>query len=169
MATLHECADGTRLVFIKGAVERRATYAAVTACREAGVEVKMITGDHPATARAIADRFGLTTAATVTRQDLRDLPAERLRRLVGETSVFATVSPEQKLTLVDALQHKEHGVAMTGDGVNDAPAQRRADIGVAMGRGGTEVAKQAADMVLANDPRRYHVCQSCPPRSCGST
>ena len=101
---------------------------AVRACREAGIEVRMITGDHPATARAIARCF--------------DIPAE---------AVHARVSPEEKLRLVTEFQAQGHVVAMTGDGVNDAPALRRADIGIAMGGGGTEVAKQAADMVLADD------------------
>ncbi|MFD6069033.1 HAD-IC family P-type ATPase [Amycolatopsis lurida] len=99
---------------------------AVRACREAGIEVTMITGDHPATAQAIAAEFGIE-------------------------SVHARVSPEEKLRLVKEIQQRGEVVAMTGDGVNDAPALRRADIGVAMGRGGTEVAKQAADMVLADD------------------
>jgi cation-transporting P-type ATPase F len=101
---------------------------AVHACRAAGIEVRMITGDHPATARAIAGHF--------------DIPAD---------AVYARVSPEEKLRLVKQFQAQGHVVAMTGDGVNDAPALRRADIGVAMGRGGTEVAKQSADMVLADD------------------
>jgi cation-transporting ATPase F len=101
---------------------------AVLACRAAGIEVRMITGDHPVTARAIAGHF--------------DIP---------EDAVYARVSPEEKLRLVKEFQSQGHVVAMTGDGVNDAPALRRADIGVAMGRGGTEVAKQAADMVLADD------------------
>ncbi|HEX7304977.1 HAD-IC family P-type ATPase, partial [Lentzea sp.] len=99
---------------------------AVRACRAAGVEVKMITGDHPATARAIAAEFGIS-------------------------DVYARVAPEEKLRLVEQFQADGQVVAMTGDGVNDAPALRRADIGVAMGRGGTEVAKQAADMVLTDD------------------
>ncbi|MGW4213621.1 HAD-IC family P-type ATPase [Lentzea sp. NPDC004789] len=99
---------------------------AVHACQAAGIEVKMITGDHPATARAIAAEFGIT-------------------------DVHARVAPEEKLRLVKQFQACGEVVAMTGDGVNDAPALRRADIGVAMGRGGTEVAKQAADMVLTDD------------------
>lgn len=101
---------------------------AVRACQAAGIEVRMITGDHHATARAIADHFSL-----------------------AEDAVHARVSPEEKLRLVERLQARGEVVAMTGDGVNDAPAVRRADIGVAMGRGGTEVAKQAADMVLTDD------------------
>ncbi|WP_410582570.1 cation-translocating P-type ATPase [Amycolatopsis sp. lyj-108] len=129
---------------------RPAAIAAVADCRAAGVRVKMITGDHPATASAVATSFGLDPAA-VTGRDLRDLTPERLREVAERTSVFARVSPEQKLALVGALQEQGHVVAMTGDGVNDAPALRRADIGVAMGRGGTEVARQAADMVLADD------------------
>ncbi|MFS8102605.1 HAD-IC family P-type ATPase [Lentzea alba] len=99
---------------------------AVRACQAAGIEVKMITGDHPATARSIAAEFGIT-------------------------SVHARVAPEEKLRLVKEIQAGGDVVAMTGDGVNDAPALRRADIGVAMGKGGTEVAKQAADMVLTDD------------------
>ncbi|MGZ3147260.1 HAD-IC family P-type ATPase [Lentzea chajnantorensis] len=99
---------------------------AVHACQAAGIEVKMITGDHPATARSIAAHF-----------DIDD--------------VYARVSPEEKLRLVTEFQARGEVVAMTGDGVNDAPALRRADIGVAMGKGGTEVAKQAADMVLTDD------------------
>ncbi|WP_330276340.1 HAD-IC family P-type ATPase [Lentzea sp. NBC_00516] len=99
---------------------------AVRACQAAGIEVRMITGDHPATARAIAEEFGIT-------------------------DVHARVAPEEKLRLVKEIQAGGEVVAMTGDGVNDAPALRRADIGVAMGKGGTEVAKQAADMVLTDD------------------
>ncbi len=129
---------------------RPAAVAAVEACQAAGVEVKMITGDHPGTASAIAAHFGLH-GATVTGHDLRGMSSAELSRVAARTSVFARVSPEQKLELVEALQQRGNVVAMTGDGVNDAPALRRADIGVAMGRGGTEVAKQAADMVLADD------------------
>nr|CEL19737.1 Cation-transporting ATPase, E1-E2 family [Kibdelosporangium sp. MJ126-NF4]CTQ96962.1 Cation-transporting ATPase [Kibdelosporangium sp. MJ126-NF4] len=125
---------------------RPEALAAVAACRQAGIEVKMITGDHGATARAIADDFGLGQGV-VSGTEINATPDDDLARM----SVFARVSPEQKLRLVELLQRKGHVVAMTGDGVNDAPALRQADIGVAMGRGGTQAAKEAADMVLADD------------------
>jgi cation-transporting P-type ATPase F len=133
---------------------RPAALTAVEACRVAGIEVKMITGDHAGTARAIAERFGLGGAAgpvAVTGAELAACPDEDLADLAERTSVFARVSPEQKLRLVETLQERGHVVAMTGDGVNDAPALRRADIGIAMGLSGTEVAKEAADMVLTDD------------------
>ncbi|WP_249523270.1 HAD-IC family P-type ATPase [Modestobacter marinus] len=127
---------------------------AVSACRDAGIEVKMITGDHAGTARAIAERFALGhggVPTVVTGTDLAACPDEDLPELVAGTAVFARVSPEQKLRLVRSLQAAGHVADLTGDGVNDAPALRRADIGVAMGEGGTEVAKEAADMVLTDD------------------
>ncbi len=123
---------------------------AVHACLTAGVQVKMITGDHAATARAIGERIGLDGRA-MTGADLAACPDGELPRAVEETAVFARVSPEQKLRLVRALQSRSHVIAMTGDGVNDAPALKQADIGVAMGRGGTEVAKESADIVLTDD------------------
>ncbi len=129
---------------------RAASPGAVRACLDAGIDVKMITGDHATTARAVAAKVGLGGTA-VTGAELADCPDERLPELAESTAVFARVSPEQKLRLVDALQSRGHVIAMTGDGVNDAPALKRADIGVAMGRGGTEVAKEAADMVLTDD------------------
>ncbi len=129
--------------------------AAVENCHAAGIEVKMITGDHAGTARAIAARVGILpeheTGAVLTGRDLDVLSDDEYADAVDQVSVFARVSPEQKLRLVRALQTRGHVVAMTGDGVNDAPALRQADIGVAMGRGGTEVAKEAADMVLTDD------------------
>jgi cation-transporting ATPase F len=136
---------------------RAAATAAVAACRSAGIAVKMITGDHVGTASAIAQNVGLTEPAdpgpstVLLGADLAGIPSEELPDAVEQASVFARVSPEQKLRLVEALQTKGHVVAMTGDGVNDAPALRQANIGVAMGRGGTEVAKDAADMVLTDD------------------
>lgn len=130
---------------------------AVARCQEAGIEVKMMTGDHAVTASAVAAEFGLEGGAVgrpgnvVTGPELAATPPERLPALGKETAVFARVSPEQKLRLVEALQGQGEIVAMTGDGVNDAPALRQADIGVAMGHVGTEVAKEAGDIVLTDD------------------
>ncbi|RLA18269.1 MAG: cation-transporting P-type ATPase, partial [Gammaproteobacteria bacterium] len=128
---------------------------AVHACQSAGIQVKMITGDHAITASAIACQIGLKGCekeqAVTTGRVLAGLSDSELVDLVDNTVVFARVSPEQKLRLVEALQLKGHIVAMTGDGVNDAPALHRANIGIAMGRTGTEVSKEAADMVLTND------------------
>jgi cation-transporting ATPase F len=134
---------------------RPAAVDAVRSCQVAGIDVKMITGDHAATAAAIAEQVGILRpdhrGAVLTGAELAALPAEEAADAVAATAVFARVSPEQKLRLVDALQARGQVVAMTGDGVNDAPALRQADIGVAMGFGGTEVAKEAADMVLTDD------------------
>jgi cation-transporting ATPase F len=137
---------------------RPEAIAAVRACHDAGIAVKMITGDHAATAQAIAQQIGLDAAGApaerpvvMTGRALADCPQEQLPDAAERTTVFARVSPEQKLRLVEALQTRGHIVAMTGDGVNDAPALKQADIGVAMGRSGTEVAKEAAAMVLTDD------------------
>ncbi|HET9740414.1 MAG TPA: HAD-IC family P-type ATPase [Solirubrobacteraceae bacterium] len=129
---------------------RDSALAAVSACREAGVDVKMITGDHVSTARAIASRFGLAGAA-LTGRELDALDDGQLERAAGEGTVFARVAPEHKLRLVRALQARGEVVAMTGDGVNDAPALKQADIGVAMGESGTAAAREAADVVLTDD------------------
>ena len=131
---------------------RPEAIAAVAECRAAGIRVKMITGDHPGTARAIAAALGLVDQRrALTGTDLDALDDAALRAAAAGTDVFARTSPEQKLRLVTALQAEGGVVAMTGDGVNDAPALKRADVGVAMGRKGTEAAKEAADMVLADD------------------
>lgn len=133
---------------------RSEAVTAVAACRRAGIAVKMITGDHAATAAAIAARVGLTgdgAPRAVTGAELERCPDDRLGALAAASQVFARVSAEQKLRLVRALQQRGEIVAMTGDGVNDAPALSQADIGVAMGRGGTEVARESADIVLADD------------------
>ena len=135
---------------------RPEAIAAVAACHTAGIDVKMITGDHRTTAVAIAGQIGIGPPAgdgpgALTGSELARLAPAELPAAVERTSVFARVSPEQKLRLVQGLQSRGHVVAMTGDGVNDAPALRQADIGVAMGEGGTEVAKDAADMVLTDD------------------
>ncbi|HEX5356619.1 MAG TPA: cation-translocating P-type ATPase [Aquabacterium sp.] len=125
---------------------------AVQACREAGIKVIMITGDHPATAKAMADQAGLDVHADVVRgEDLQGLSDEALKACVARASVFARVMPEQKLRIVQALQAQGHVVAMTGDGVNDAPSLKAADIGVAMGSRGTDVAREASAMVLLDD------------------
>ncbi len=138
---------------------RESSARAVEICRQAGIGVKMITGDHALTAEAIARKINMLEAATerpdapdvLTGADIADLNDEDFVRAAETATVFARVTPEQKLRLVEALQDRAHVVAMTGDGVNDAPALRQADIGVAMGRNGTEVAKEASDMVLLDD------------------
>lgn len=127
--------------------------AAVRHCRDAGIVVKMVTGDHLGTAREIARRMCLDDEpiCALSGKELEGLSEEELATAVEKAAVFARVTAEQKLHLVRALQAHGHVVAMTGDGVNDAPALKQADIGVAMGRGGTEVARMAADMVLTDD------------------
>jgi len=130
---------------------REEAIAAVRDCRAAGIRVKMITGDHADTASAIAIQLGIGNGRVLAGGELDALDDEALRQAVQEVDVFARASPEHKLRLVTALQANGEIVAMTGDGVNDAPALKRADIGVAMGMKGTEVAKEAAEMVLADD------------------
>ncbi|GKT11559.1 MAG: cation-transporting P-type ATPase F [Thiomicrorhabdus sp.] len=137
---------------------RPEAISAVAACQKAGIQVKMITGDHVITAAAIAQQIGLngvdvqkSNDFAINGRDLALLSDQDLVDVAQRITVFARVSPEQKLRLVEALQVKGHVVAMTGDGVNDAPALKQANIGVAMGIGGTEVAKEAADMILTND------------------
>ncbi|OCQ95045.1 carbonate dehydratase [Oscillatoriales cyanobacterium USR001] len=135
---------------------RAEAIAAVQACQTAGIQVKMITGDHIATAKAIARRMGFRKTrhnrelVAYTGAQLAEMSKNELAEAVEAGSVFARVAPEQKLRLVEALQQKGEIVAMTGDGVNDAPALKQADIGIAMGSG-TEVSKEAADMILTDD------------------
>ena len=126
---------------------------ALEAARRAGIRTVMITGDYPNTARAIAENISLLRPGknVMTGAELDGLSDEELKRVIEDTDVFARVSPEHKMRIVDALQANDEIVAMTGDGVNDAPAIKRADIGVAMGITGTDVAKETADMVLTDD------------------
>ncbi|MCS6825107.1 MAG: cation-transporting P-type ATPase [Caldilinea sp.] len=135
---------------------RPEAIAAVRVCQGAGIQVKMITGDHALTAATIAAQIGLKSGSDgpptiLTGRDIDATADDALAEIAERTAVFARVSPEQKLRLVKALQSRRHIVAMTGDGVNDAPALKQADIGIAMGLTGTDVAREAADMVLTDD------------------
>jgi calcium-translocating P-type ATPase len=136
---------------------RASSAKAVKICREAGISVKMITGDHALTAEAIARQIHIlddtsdSSSDVISGPQISGLDDNGLSQTAESATVFARVSPEQKLRLVEALQDRSNVVAMTGDGVNDAPALRKANIGVAMGRNGTEVAKEASDMVLLDD------------------
>ncbi|KOR27480.1 carbonate dehydratase, partial [Achromatium sp. WMS3] len=131
---------------------REEAIAAVKSCHSAGITVKMITGDHALTATAIGEQIGLDTKkAAITGIDIETMDDDQLQFFAKKTNIFARVSPEHKLRLVTALQAGGEVTAMTGDGINDAPALKRADIGVAMGHKGTEAAKEAAEMVLADD------------------
>lgn len=149
--------DESGLVFLGlvGMIDppRPESVPAVAECREAGIRVTMITGDHPATALAVAREVGIAESPeqVVLGRELELLTERQLERRLREARVFARVSPAHKLRIVRALQRQGEVVAMTGDGVNDAPAVRQADIGVAMGRSGTEVTREAADLVLADD------------------
>jgi Ca2+-transporting ATPase len=149
----HDLDQGLIFLGLQGMIDppRPEAIEAVRTCQGAGIQIKMITGDHPITAMAIARMIGLgQTTAAFTGRDLAQMNATELANAVENTDVFARVAPEQKLRLVEALQDKGEIVAMTGDGVNDAPALSQADIGVAMGMG-TEVAKEAADMILTDN------------------
>lgn len=132
---------------------RQEVREAIRLCRQAGIRTVMITGDHQTTALAIAQQLGIgrSQGLTVTGKDLYNMSASEFQRKVDDIDVFARVSPEHKIRIVQALQKKGHVVAMTGDGVNDAPAIKAADIGIAMGVTGTDVSKEASSLILADD------------------
>jgi magnesium-transporting ATPase (P-type) len=146
--------EGLTLLGLVGIIDppRREAAEAIEECRNAGIKVKMITGDHLLTARSIGASMGIGDGEhAVPGSDLEKAEGPELIRIVEENDVFARSSPEHKLRIMEALQSRGNVVAMTGDGVNDTPALKRADVGIAMGIKGTEAAKEAADMVLADD------------------
>ncbi|MDP1580632.1 MAG: HAD-IC family P-type ATPase [Candidatus Didemnitutus sp.] len=158
--THDDVAGGLTLLGLQGMIDppRAEAIRAVADCQSAGIEVKMITGDHKGTAVAIGQQLGLRGGkgsegqpVAITGRELEEIPDDQLPATAERAAVFARVAPEQKLRLVRALQSRGHIVAMTGDGVNDAPALKQADIGVAMGITGTDVSKGAADMILTDD------------------
>ena len=151
-----DIATGLIFLGLQGMIDppRPEAIAAVHACQTAGIKVKMITGDHITTAKAIARKMGIAKTKSVLAfegKQLEKMGDRELAQTVEDSSVFARVAPAQKLQLVEALQSQGEIVAMTGDGVNDAPALKQADIGIAMGKGGTEVARESADMLLTDD------------------
>ena len=152
----HHVSEGLTFLGLQGMIDppREEAIAAVAKCQQAGIRVKMITGDHAVTAQAIAKQIGIIGADTVpaiSGRELSEISDADLPEIADRTAVFARVAPEQKLRLVRALQSRGHIIAMTGDGVNDGPALKQADIGIAMGITGTDVAKGAASMVLTDD------------------
>lgn len=150
----HESLSGLTFVGLAGIIDppKESAIRAVEQAQQAGISVKMITGDHKATAQAISEQVGLKhTSKILEGTDIDSMTDEDLAEAVGKVDVFARTTPDHKLRIVTALQKKEEVVGMTGDGVNDAPALKQADIGIAMGIKGSEVSKQAADMVLADD------------------
>ncbi len=152
--TIEEAATGMTFLGVVGMSDppRPEAQDAVRTCTDAGIRVVMITGDHPVTAQAVAREIGLLgSGRVVTGSELGEMGDDQLAREVEGIDVYARVSPADKLRIVDVLQRRGHVVAMTGDGVNDAPALKKADIGVAMGVSGTDVARQAAAMTLTDD------------------
>ena len=153
-ATLEDCEHDMVFVGLVGMIDppRSEARAAIQQCEQAGIKTVMITGDHPVTAEAVARELGLLNKGRViTGSELEAMSETNFERAVEKISVYARVSPAHKLRVVTALQKKDHVVAMTGDGVNDAPALKKADIGIAMGITGTEVSKEAAAMTLTDD------------------
>ena len=156
---LEDLENGFVFLGLQGMIDppRTEVISAIAACKTAGIGVKMITGDHPLTAATIAQQIGIIPddddprSHTRTGKELDNLTDQQLIDLVEKIDVFSRVSPDQKLRLVEALQSNGNIVSMTGDGVNDGPALKQADIGIAMGITGTDVAKEAADMVLTDD------------------
>ncbi len=151
LTDLSDCIDGLTFLGLVGLMDppRPEAKLAIAQCKQAGIDVNMITGDHQVTASAIARELGLE-GRSITGAELEHMESEQLADIIDSVAVFARVTPSHKVKIVRALQQKGHVVAMTGDGVNDAPALKRADIGVAMGSG-TAVAKEAATMVLVDD------------------
>ncbi len=152
--TFDDVKDGFVMLGMFGMIDppRVEAIEAVKACQNAGIRVKMITGDHASTALAIAKKLKLKNCEeALTGERMDAMGEDELKKAVASVDVYARVSPEHKLVLVKLLQERGHIVAMTGDGVNDAPALKRADVGIAMGKNGTEAAKDAAEIVLADD------------------
>ena len=149
---MEDCAQGFEFTGLQAMIDppRTEVIDAIRVCHQAGITVKMITGDHPVTAEAIGRQLGLLQQGQSAMQgrELDGLSEIELQSAVMSTNVFARVAPEHKIQLEQALQAQRHVVAMTGDGVNDAPALKRADIGIAMGITGTAVSKEAAKVVL---------------------
>jgi len=148
--------DNEELYSLKGLVTfddriRIGVKEAIEDCRAAGVKVMMITGDHASTARRVASNVSIPADMVVTGEEISSMDAQELRDSLRKSSVFARISPEQKLMIVNALRDSGEIVGVTGDGINDAPALKSADIGISMGLSGTDVAKEASDMILTND------------------
>ena len=148
-----EMEDHLTFVGLMGMIDppREEAKDAVAVCKRAGIQVKMITGDHKITASAIGRQLGIETDRTVEGREISQMSDDELRQCVKKTNIFARVSPEHKVRLVDAVRANGNIAAMTGDGVNDAPSLKHADIGIAMGITGTDVSKEAADMILTDD------------------
>ena len=145
--------SGMKFVGLQGMIDppKQSAIVAVEQCKGAGIRTVMITGDHPDTAQAVARQLGIEAEHVITGAELSQIEEQELEELADKVSVFARVAPEHKKAIAEALQARGLVVAMTGDGVNDAPALKTADIGIAMGISGTEVAKESSDMVLADD------------------